>query len=290
MYYASDSTLVLVHDDGSADTVAVDRDSELIVVHDDKGHEYVADKGAITQTDDVASAQNSADKGGSQGASEGKLSLISFLKDDLTNYGFDEQRLESMKQAYDKISVIKQDYYVPYKAVEAGAMEYLRAKPSFSPSLGKVNFQLASGAQGLITTPADNGYRLTMSGATAGGTEDMLAELTLQGTTAGKSQKRDSTVLLGQCKLVAYPAKNFTMYLIPVGEAASYDKQGIATQVVKIYQQAVLKWQVQWLPQFAATDWDVDGSNVFTNTDNDNRMNYTPSMRALIKAFRKGQR
>jgi len=94
-------------------------------------------------------------------------------------------------------------------------------------------------------------------------------------------------VLIGQCRVVSYAGKVIPLYLIPVGEAATYNQQAIAEAINRIYRQAAIQWQVQWMPAFSTSDWDTQGKGIFINSDANSRMDYTESMRALVRAYKK---
>jgi hypothetical protein len=42
---------------------------------------------------------------------------------------------------------------------------------------------------------------------------------------------------------------------------------------------------VQWQHTFTTDAWDVQGTGTFVNSDADVRMDYTPSMQALVRAY-----
>jgi hypothetical protein len=86
--------------------------------------------------------------------------------------------------------------------------------------------------------------------------------------------------------VVAYDQQLIKLYVVPVGEQASYSQAAINSAINAIYAQAIVQWDIEWKSFFATDAWKIDGSEVFDDTDADERMDYTAAMKALIRAYK----
>ncbi|MGC8824441.1 MAG: hypothetical protein ACP5PZ_07575, partial [Bacteroidales bacterium] len=285
VYYASDSTLVVVKDDGTTEQFIVDK-GDKIVIKDSEGHEYLADGGRVTTLSlGGGDSQVAVPTVSSISQAVAQLPILHFKPDGLMRYGLDSLRYEAMRSAYPQVNIRGQTVNVPYKAIEAGSVDYLQAMPLVNQQIGQVAFSWKQRGSTVMSSRMGNAYRLTLGGLVDGQEDDLQATVQLKDT-AG----RDSSIVIGQCRVVGYSAKSIPLYLIPVGESAWYDQQAIATGINDIYRQAAISWQVQWLPAFSTREWDVEGSGTFVNSDANTRMDYTSSMRALVRAYKKANR
>jgi hypothetical protein len=91
-------------------------------------------------------------------------------------------------------------------------------------------------------------------------------------------------VLAGQVNLVSYEKKKVTLYLVPVNGSTCPDAAYVQKTLNAIYAQAVVEFDVKRMDNLKVAIGDSYTTTI-DNTDNDERMNYTPDEKTVIGAL-----
>jgi hypothetical protein len=120
------------------------------------------------------------------------------------------------------------------------------------------------------------------SNGLSSGEDQTLEALYAYKDTSGKKYEE----VLGQLKVISYDKQRIKLYIVPAGEPKTYNQIEIINSINRIYSQAVVEWDVEWQRSYTADGCDIK-DKTFDDSDKDNRMDYTPAMKALIKDYKK---
>jgi hypothetical protein len=201
-------------------------------------------------------------------------------------YGFDSLRYPALRGQYTENTVHGKTYVLPYKAVATGAIDVIDARLPRTGGFDAAALSFKINEVPVMAMPATRNNSRTVSVTPLmRGDEQVLEAVYTLTDTAGKKVSET----LGALNVVAYDEQNIKLIIVPVGTSGNYIQGSINDQINKIYSQSVTQWDIVWMQPFENTTWDINGDEVFDDTDADDRMDYAPEMKALIKSYKDAQ-
>lgn len=289
--------VIVIDVNGKEETATLAKD-KLVVVKTQEGSQYVVDGATNTIYTSTNSGQKSA--GGTPAgnittateAGKGNTPQfnLSFLPHTLQNYGYDIPSDKSPAENYESTNITGQPTLVPWKSLEAGRTEYVMAGITGGPA-DSIRYYRESNNM-VMTAPGTSSN--VLNGKTAPGQE--FKQLLLTGTVENTTDKlfawypsdNDDTtktysrILAGQLNMASYEKKTIQVVLVPVNKSICPDPLYVEKELNRIYQSAVIDWNVT---QMAAIDATFAGP-VFDNTSPKEHLDYTPDMERVINQFK----
>jgi hypothetical protein len=204
---------------------------------------------------------------------------INFFADKNQRYGFDKFKpavYKDLIENYDKLSIAKKEYYVPFKSLEEGKGDLLLAKPEVE-STDQILFILEDSTEVPATKLSDGSYQLTLPPFPSKGEYNLYAVI----KDANPTDSTHDEHIAGQCKIVVYEPQKNNVILIPINGAKVPESKSIQDQLNKIYAPAVSQWNVT-----TQENLDVPGfDNTLDSISTGLLSTYTAEMRTIIKAY-----
>ncbi len=267
------------------------REGEKVIIEGSGLQQYYVENVQVQKVGEtLAKAVETANSiGGVQVASKDSslniLILIYFNPSEEMKYEYDSLRFVQMQSQYKSVEILNNKYIVPYKAVATKRgrfVDYVKAKITDAELLKGLQFKINQ----VLTThlnAEDKNYKKINVASLIRGEEQKLQAVYKYKDTYYKKQEE----LLDKLKVIACDKKIMKMYIIPVGDPVTYNQSEINRKINQIYSQAVIEWQITWLPAFATTAWDINNDGIFDDTDPDNSMDYNPALKALIEDYKR---
>ncbi len=275
--------IVVTYNNGKEEILEVE-EGTTAVISDRDGEQYYVDNGNVSKARDaIESAASSASQQVADAVkAKDQLSLVRFAPGDNMNFGFDSLVYPELRSQYMINTVHGQEYVLPYKSVATGAMDVVDASmPAGGFSASGLSFRINQTPVVALPTTGDNMRTVNVTPLMSGD-EQVLEAVYMLTDTAGK--KVEET--LGQLNVVAYDKQVIKLYVVPVGKQVTYSQSTISSLINDIYAPAVVEWNIEWLKVFDSDAWDINSDKVFDDTDKDERMDYTPAMKALIRDYK----
>ena len=277
-----DGDVVVTYKNGDTEVIEVE-EGEKVLIADSDGNQYVYDDGIVTDAN-AALAAGSGGTGPAQvnnvDSARALLPVIRFAPAAGMQYGYDSLKYGELKDQYEVRQVREEDYSMPYKSVATGAMDVVNAKlpagNSYNPAA--VSFRIGGNATTSAPAGTGNERKVNVAGFLAGQNQALEAVYKLEDTTGTVHEE-----VLGALNVVAYDKLQLNLIIVPVNHTGTYNGQAIQDYLNSVYAQAVTGWNVTVHEPLTMDDADA----VFDNTDNDDRMDYTPGMKKVYRAFKK---
>lgn len=204
---------------------------------------------------------------------------INFFADKNQRYGFDKfdpSRYRDLVNNYDKLSIAKKEYYVPFKSLEASKGDLLLAKPEVE-STDQILFILEDSTEVPATKLTDGSYQLTLPPFPSKGEYNLYAVI----KDANPTDSTHDEHIAGQCKIVVYEPQKNNVILIPINGAKAPNEKSIQDQLNRIYAPVVSQWNVT-----TQENLDVPGfDNTLDSISTGLLSTYTTEMRSIIKSY-----
>ena len=275
--------IVVTYNNGKEEVIEVEEGTK-VVISDRDGEQYYVDNGTVSKAGEAiaAAASSASQQVADADKAKDQLPLVRFAPANNMQFGFDSLVYPELRSQYLVNTVHGKQYVLPYKSVATGAMDVVDARmPAGGFSASGLSFRINQTPVVALPTTGDNMRTVNVTPLMSGDEQVLEAVYTLTDT-AGK--KVEET--LGQLNVMAYDKQIVKLYVVPVGEQASYSQATISSAINQIYAQAVVQWDIEWKSFFDTDAWKIDGGEVFDDTDADERMDYTPAMKALIRAYK----
>jgi hypothetical protein len=204
---------------------------------------------------------------------------INFFADKNQRYGFDKfdpSRYRDLVNNYDKLSIAKKEYYVPFKSLEVSKGDLLLAKPEVE-STDQILFILEDSTEVPATKLTDGNYQLTLPPFPSKGEYNLYTVI----KDANPTDSTHDEHIAGQCKIVVYEPQKNNVILIPINGAKVPDATSIQDQLNKIYAPAVSQWNVTTQENLDVPSFDNTLDSISTGL----LSTYTAEMRTIIKAY-----
>ncbi len=279
------NTLVIEHADGTSETIVLGAE-EVVAVTTASGEDYLIDNSTSTVYTQ-ASAGGSAPAGGSsslRSPSSGTASeyQVTFAASENDFFGFDAHSTLRPNANYKTATLAGEQVYFPWKSTEAGRMDKLVATIQGTP-VDSV-FYMRESMNMVMRAPGteSNQMQLMITGLGHEDEDELLAYYTQ--TEGSDSTARTTNYLAGKAALVAYDRQVMDLVLVAVNGSNCPTAAEVQTYLNKVYQPAIVSWNVQLLQ--GGLQVDLPGGTTLDNTDNDNLMDYAPEMKAVIREMK----
>jgi TANFOR domain-containing protein len=281
--------IVVTLRNGDTEIIEVE-EGKKVIISDKDGEQYVVENGKVVKADDALAAKAAAASTPQQVANidsvKALLPLVHFAPSENMQYGFDSLRYPALRGQYTINTVHDATYVLPYKAVATGASDMIDARLPRAGGFDAAALSFKINEVPVMAMPATrNNSRTVNVTPLMRGDEQVLEAVYTLTDTAGKKVSET----LGALNVVAYDEQNIKLIIVPVGTSGNYIQGSINDQINKIYSQSVTQWDIVWMQPFENTTWDINGDEVFDDTDADDRMDYAPEMKALIKSYKDAQ-
>ncbi|HEY9124455.1 MAG TPA: fibronectin type III domain-containing protein, partial [Bacteroidales bacterium] len=282
VYYANDSTLVIVTNEGTQ--TVEQKDGEKTLVTDPKGNQYLANGGNVNKVggEGVASGEAQASVVDNVKTASAKLPVLEFYPAGNARYGFDKVKYDALAKAYKEEKIQGTPYSIPWKAIETGGVDYVEVNtPNKSDSFDPASMSYAKESGGKIAfTPAPSGnVQLLVTSGEADDYESIEATYLLKDTSGKEKQ-----ALLGKLNVATYNKQSINLRIVPVNNDNTSTGE-LQSKLNEIYGQAVTGYNVQVLSNF-----DVDGLSstaTFEDAGTGALSHYTDDMKKIYNAFKK---
>ncbi len=236
-----DGTIEVTDSNGQTTTyeqpVDEDGNPEPVVVSDSAGNSYT-----VGSDGSVSPGGGSQSGGGPAGddsvISDVEVTPVTFLAAGATDtkYGFDAKRDDI--GTYEQLTFGEETYDVPWKSIAAGQTDFVAVTTSADDFPDSIAFRTINGP--VTSQPGLNAQqqKLNLVGTFAG---DVLA-LTAYSTIGEGDSARDVT--MGQLNVVTYDQISKDLIIVPVNSASAGSAASLATEINKIFGQAVAEWNV----------------------------------------------
>ena len=267
--------------------VTIDKSADGVVVTDATGKKTTIPPGTeAVVMDDQGNATFIDSKGKQHAATTAQAVAaanreynVTLTFNNATNSRFGIDRLEENESAELKPlykDKLDNEYYVPYKSIEAGQTDQVLAElGDGSPDKSKIRFEM--GGLPVSAAPfSGNQTSFAVPGRVAGEQEALIAIFS-PSDTAKKDQ------VLGRVNVVTYNKINKNVVIIPVNGNTFTTGEGDAlqTELNRIYSQGVVGWSVTVKPGIQ-----VEGINPFDAGSSGLLSNYTGHMKDVINAYK----
>jgi TANFOR domain-containing protein len=277
--------VVVTLKNGDEEIIEVE-EGEKVIISDEDGEQYYVENGSVVKAGEALAAKAAAASSSQMVANIDSirklLPLVEFTPSPNMQYGFDKLRYPALRGQYTLNTVHDKEYILPYKAVASGAIDIVDAKMPATAGLDASGLLFRINQTPTLAMPStQNDIRTVNVTSLIHGDEQVLEAVYSLTDTAGN--KVEET--LGQLNIVAYDEQIIKLIIVPISIDKTYSQPEINSLINKIYAQSVTKWVIQWTDPYENKAWDINGDEKFDDTDSDNRMDYTPEMKALIKAY-----
>ena len=290
LYINSDGEIIAVTEDGEEIAISPDAEDEKVQVQDESGNQYYVDNGQVTSNkpgDNLASGTGGTSVVNNIEAAVALLPQIKFGPGENQNYGYDSLIYDGLKSSYVSTTIRGKEYTIPWKAIATGATEPVTAilpgkSEGFEPS--SVSFKTVGAT--LVSQPSlsGNNKKVTL----ISGVKDKVDEVTAYYSLADKEGNTQEEEL-GKLNVITFDKITANLIVVPVNmEAYPGNITTFKQELNSIYGQAVAEWDVTLNNPLTVPegDWDTDNDGKFGSDDDDNRMNYTDDMKAIIGAYK----
>ncbi|WP_423147394.1 fibronectin type III domain-containing protein [Rubrolithibacter danxiaensis] len=176
-------------------------------------------------------------------------------------YGLDNFQAKHEDQShyikdYQKLKADKGDVYIGWKSVETGKTDEVEADVKLldnSLDISKIEFRTGSGEK-ISSRQKGNKFTFSIIGSSEGNEKEIYAFYPTK-TNDGKGYN------LGKLNIASYKKIHKKVVIVPVnGAGAELNKEELENYLNKIYQAAVVAWDVETAPDFKADtfSWDID--------------------------------
>ena len=207
---------------------------------------------------------------------------VTFSPDEQQKYGFDQPGVNTSDGVYNSETVAGESQKISWKSIASGDVEKLDASITGSPA-DSVQFSRESASM-VMVSPADkdNKRKLMIVGG-SDQTTDALNAYYYQAS--NDSSKEREPYLAGRLNLVSYDRITVNVYLVAVNGSQLPDKVKVQQALNNIYAPAVVQWSVSTLKDGLIVALPGDNQKEIDNTDNDDRIDYTPDMKLVNQAM-----
>ncbi|WP_057951417.1 hypothetical protein [Salinivirga cyanobacteriivorans] len=197
---------------------------------------------------------------------------IEFVPHSMSKYGMDAYR-DPPVTGYQTLTTGTQVTGIGWKAMSTDETGMLRVQVNDSDA-DELNFQYQSGGTGVSADgDATSGYTLSLQAPP--GNEDILLAVCNRDTTTGEAS------IAGGIGVAAYERFALELKVVPVGHELNYTQEQLEEALNDIYGQAVVSWDVEYLPALDINYWDENGDGLIERPNTD----YSNEMRAVWESF-----
>ena len=249
--------------------VQVDDDMQEVTIKDSTGSTYALDnQGNLTQLTLADGSVQSFFANPQNVASLDTLAtgmgVVNFVDTKGATFAFDSwkpfyaQASAILTGQYEKLTGGPGNYYVPQKAIGAGASDIVGLDIDLPDNMDEDSLVFATGkGVRLIWDPTD--YNLNLLGGPAADAQEIYALYPKPG---------GGYYSLGKLLLSAYEEQDFTAVLVPVmdgnGNTPVIDAQHYSDSLNSIYNKVNVNWTVQVMAPYTDTSWDNDKNALLT--------------------------
>lgn len=251
--------------------VQVDDDMQEVTIKDSTGNTYALDnQGNLTQLTladgSVQSFFGNPRNVASLDTLATGMGVVDFVDTKGATFAFDSwkplyaQASAILTGQYEKLTGGPGNYYVPQKAIGAGASDIVGLDIDLPDNMDEDSLVFATGkGVRLIWDPTD--YNLNLLGGPAADAQEIYALYPKPG---------GGYYSLGKLLLSAYEEQDFTAVLVPVmgadGKVPSIDPQQYEDSLNSIYNKVNVFWTVTTDSLYADTSWDTNKDGLLTMT------------------------
>ncbi|UII29067.1 fibronectin type III domain-containing protein [Fulvivirga maritima] len=229
--------IIVEKEDGTTETFTQETDPETgervpTQITDDEGNTYTVDK------DGNVSKSSASGPPALQPGAEWDY-LVKFNAYDRQNYGLDIKD-QSAFTDYNRTLIDSADYYVPWKSMETGQIDYVNATLEGNESFPEViAFKSAiGGTLGTQPAEAENQKQVMLVGGMPESTQEVYAYVVQE-----DEEGNETEYTVGQLNMVSYTKERNTVVLVPVNGASI--PGNIQQGINDIFKQGVAEWNVQ---------------------------------------------
>lgn len=277
---AQDGNIVLVGEEGQTQELPGGKD---YVITDSQGNQFAVDEdGNITQLGVVAEGGKPTPENTNGVSSEGEATditaegiRVTFTKANDNKYGFDAYNpaYPNTQALYEKLG---SDYYIPYKAVKNGGVDYIIANINITDNsivADSLVFKTQDGTAIEVIEKNGTQWKLKLKGYQKDAVKDILATI----------KQGDKYNVAGVFKLYHLEEKTVDIVLVNTNQA---NKQVIEDKLNEVYKQAVVKVNIVQ----EITDFTIHAPNgTIDNGKSGFAANYTKQQQEINSALRNRQ-
>ncbi len=195
-------------------------------------------------------------------------------------YGFDRYdkvQYAPLESKYEKLSIAKKEYHVPFKSIAVGQRDYILATPDGEPSPGQEIYFITNDSVEVDATLSGGSYKLHLPPFPAKGEYTLYAVIRSTDPTDSLTDEN----IAGQCKIIVYEPQIKSVVLVPVNGASAPSAATVSTELNKIYGQAVTEWRVSIGANLDVPAYDNKLDSIKTGL----LATYTDEMRDIIRTY-----
>src|SRR6056297_1043825 len=197
---------------------------------------------------------------------------IEFVPHSMGKYGMDAYR-DPPVTGYQTLTMGTQVTGIGWKAISTDETGMLRVEVNDNDT-DELDFQYQSGGTGVsVDGDAASGYTLSLQAPPEN--EDILLAVCNRDTTTGEAS------IAGGIGVAAYERLALELKIVPVGHELNYTEDQLEDALNDIYGQAVVSWDVEYLPALDLNYWDENGDGLIERPTTD----YSNEMRAVWESF-----
>src|SRR6056297_1496573 len=197
---------------------------------------------------------------------------IEFVPHSMGKYGMDAYR-DPPVTGYQTLTMGTQVTGIGWKAISTDETGMLRVEVNDNDT-DELDFQYQSGGTGVsVDGDAASGYTLSLQAPPEN--EDILLAVCNRDTTTGEAS------IAGGIGVAAYERLALELKIVPVGHELNYTEDQLEDALNDIYGQAVVSWDVEYLPPLDINYWDENGDGLIERPNTD----YSNEMRAVWESF-----